>query len=204
MVRIRHPSEDHLLDFYQTPPEATRALLANQQLPHGIWEPHCGHGAIAEALLDAGHAVYASDVENRGYPHQAATVDFLCTRRCPRGVDAIVMNPPFSAAAIHVRHALQLCPLVVVLLRLTFLEAGNDKTEAGRARLWCLDRGHLSKVLVFKERLPMMHREGWTGPRSTSTTAFAWFVFDGDHVGPATIQRISWKAIQPVVGTPGS
>lgn len=193
MVVIRHPLTDHPRDFYQTPPEATRALLAHERLPHGLWEPHCGHGAIVEVLLDAGHAVVATDIEYRGYPFQSGTGSFLDYSRCPKGVDAIVMNPPFSEAAIHIRHALTLCPLVMALLRLTFLEAGNPTTEAGQARLFCLDRGHLVRVLVFRNRLPMMHREGWEGPKSTSTTAFAWFVFDGDHDGPATIQRISWS-----------
>lgn len=192
MVVIRHPLTDHPRDFYQTPPEATRALLAHERLPHGLWEPHCGHGAIAEVLLDAGHAVVATDIENRGYQFQSGTGSFLDYDRCPKGVEAIVMNPPFSEAAIHVRHALMICPLVVALLRLTFLEAGNEKTESGRARLFCLDRGHLARVLVFKSRLPMMHREGWEGPKSTSTTAFAWYVWDGDYVGPTTIRRISW------------
>jgi hypothetical protein len=178
------------LDFYQSPPEATRALIAAERLPHGLWEPHCGHGAIAEILLDAGHAVVCTDVEYRGYTHQCAAFDFLEAKQCPAGVDGIVMNPPFSAAAVHVQHALRICPYVAALLRLTFLEAGNEKTESGRARLFCLDGGHLARVHVFRQRLPLMHREGWTGPRSTSTTAFAWFIFDGDHSGPATIHRI--------------
>lgn len=192
MVRIRHAQKDRGNDFYATPPEATRALIRAQQLPHGIWEPHCGMGALAEILLDAGHAVVATDVEHRGYQFQSGTFNFLTARKCPPGVDAIVMNPPYATAALHVQHALMLCPFVVALLRLSFLEAGNEKTELGRARLWCLDRGHLAKVLVFIQRLPMMHREGWEGPRSTNTVPFAWFVFDGDHKSPATIHRISW------------
>ena len=106
------------------------------------------------------------------------------------------MNPPYEAAAIHVWHALQLCPFVVALLPLTFLEAGNTKTRAGRARIMCLDRGHLAKVLVFIERLPLMHRDGWGGPRSTSTKSYAWFIFDGDHQGDAVVRRISWKGAQ--------
>ena len=139
----------------------------------------------------AGHAVYASDIEDRGYPHQSSTGSFLKAKRCPAGVDGIVMNPPYAGAAIHIQHALRMCPFVCALLRLSFLEAGNEKTEAGRARLWCLDKGHLARVLVFQQRLPMMHREGWEGPRSTNTVPFAWFVFDGDHTGPTTLHRIS-------------
>ena len=190
MVKIRHAMDDRGWDFYQTPPEATRALLRCEQLPHGIWEPHCGLGAIAEVLLDAGHAVYCTDAKDRGYAFQAASMDFLEAKCCPPGVEAMVMNPPFAEAAIHIRHALMICPQVYALLRLTFLEAGNEKTESGRARLWCLDRGYLARVHVFRSRLPLMHREGWNGPRSTNTVAFAWFVWDGDHNGPATIGRI--------------
>jgi hypothetical protein len=187
---IRHPRSERPLDFYQTPPQATLALLRAERLPYGLWEPHCGYGAIAEVLLDAGHAVCATDIENRGYLHQSGTFSFLSQRRCPADVEGIVMNPPFSEAAIHIRHALTICPYVCALLRLTFLEAGNEKTESGRARLWCLDRGYLARVHVFTARLPMMHREGWTGKKTTSTTAYAWFVFDGDHTGPASINRI--------------
>jgi len=192
-VRSRHGAKDRGLQLYETAPDATRALLAHQQLPHGIWEPHVGKGALAEVLFAAGHAVYCSDIVDRGYPYQSATGDFLKSTGCPQGVDGIVMNPPFAWAALHVRHALQLCPYVAALLPLAFLEAGNEITELGRARLWCLDKGHLAQVLVFKSRLPMMHRDGWEGPKASSNVAYAWFVFDADHSGPATIHRINWK-----------
>jgi hypothetical protein len=192
-VRSRHSAEDRGLQLYETVPVATRAMLANVDLPHGLWEPHCGKGALADVLLDAGHAVYCSDIVDRGYPLQAATGNFLKSTGCPQGIEGIVMNPPFATAALHVKHALQLCPFVVALLPLAFLEAGNEKTEAGRARLWCLDRGHLAKVLVFIERLPMMHRDGWQGKLSTSNVPYAWFVFSGDHQGDAIVRRISWR-----------
>ena len=193
MQRIKHVQADRGLDFYPTPTCAVTALMRAENLPHGLWDPSCGMGGITEPLLDAGHAVCATDIEDRGYSHQSATGCFLKSRRVPHGVEGIVMNPPYSEAAIHVQHALTICPYVVALLRLQFLEAGNEKTEAGRARLFCLDRGHLARVHIFRERLPLMHREGWTGNRSTNTVAFAWFVFDGDHNGPTTIHRISWK-----------
>jgi len=192
-VRSRHSAADRGLQLYETVPVATRALLANHELPHGLWEPHCGKGALAEVLLDASHAVYCSDIVDRGYPLQASVGDFLKATSCPAGVDGIVMNPPFATAALHVQRALQLCPFVVALLPLAFLEAGNEKTAAGRARMWCLDRGWLEMVLVFIERLPMMHRDGWQGKLSTSNVPYAWFIFSGDHVGDASVRRISWK-----------
>lgn len=193
-VRSRHSAADRGLQLYETVPVAVHALMAHEQLPHGLWEPHCGRGAIAEILLDAGHAVYCSDIVDRGYAHQHSTGDFLKATRCPAGVEGIIMNPPFAQAAFHVRHALQLCPYVVALLPLAFLEAGQEKTKSGRARLWCLDKGHLARVLVFKERLPMMHRDGWAGKRSTSNVPYAFYIWDGDHRGDTTVRRISWKS----------
>jgi hypothetical protein len=56
-----------------------------------------------------------------------------------------------------------------------------------------LDGGQLARIYVFSNRLPMMHRHGWTGPIATSQTAYAWFVFDRNHEGPTTLRRISWK-----------
>ena len=62
----------------------------------------------------------------------------------------IVTNPPFKLAAQFAAHALSLCPRVAMLLRLSFLESGNEKTKAGRARLFALDGGHLARVFVFR------------------------------------------------------
>jgi hypothetical protein len=72
-----------------------------------------------------------------------------------------------------------------MLLRLAFLESVR--------RTPILDTGHLARVRVFKRRAPMMHRDGWTGPRVTSAMAFAWFVWCRDHQGPTTLSRIDWK-----------
>ena len=58
-----------------------------------------------------------------------------------------------------------------------------------------LERGALARVHVFRNRLPMMHRDGWTGPRASSAMAFAWFVWDRNHSGPTTIGRISWERL---------
>jgi hypothetical protein len=51
----------------------------------------------------------------------------------------IVTNPPFKLAAQFVAHALSLCPRVAMLLRLSFLESGNEKTKGRQARLHVVD-----------------------------------------------------------------
>ena len=106
-------------------------------------------------------------------------------QRIPDDCEAIVTNPPFKLAHQFVAHALELCPKVVMLLRLAFLESER--------RCDILDNGMLARVYPFRKRLPMMHREGWEGRKANSGMAFAWFVWDRDHQGPATIQRISWE-----------
>jgi hypothetical protein len=83
-----------------------------------------------------------------------------------------------------VRHALTLVPEVVVLMRLAFLE--------GVRRSDLIDE-KLQSVMVFRDRLPMMHRHDWTGPRSTSAMAFAWMTFSPAPMGSTILRRISWK-----------
>ena len=51
-------------------------------------------------------------------------------------------------------------PRVVMLLRLAFLES--------KRRSGILDGGQLARVHVFRNRLPMMHRAGWAGPKASS------------------------------------
>jgi hypothetical protein len=173
-------------DLYETPPQAVNALLDAEVLPPIIWEPACGPGAIARTLRSAGYQVHATDlVDYDSLDQDRAHCDFLLEQRVPPGVQAIVTNPPFKLANKFVQHGLELCPYVVMLLRLTFLESVS--------RTSILESGDLARIHVFKNRLPMMHRAGWTGNKVTNPTAFAWFVWDRNHLGPATVNRIAWN-----------
>jgi len=180
----RHSFADRGVDLYETPPQAVHALLAVEPLPQRIWEPACGRGAIVGVLRARGHIVLATDLYDHGCPRSTSGVDFL-TASLPSRIDVAMTNPPYRHADGFVRHALALgVPKVVMLLRLAFLES------AGRSDI--LDSGKLARVYPFIERLPMMHRDGWAGPRTkTGAICFAWFVWQRDHHGPATIQRIS-------------
>ena len=112
-------------------------------------------------------------------------VDFLTTTKAPPGVECTLTNPPYKCATEFVARAVELTPLVVMLLRFTFMES--------KRRTPILKSGRLARVHVFRERLPMMHRHGWAGPKASSSIAFAWFVFDRNHTGPTTLDRISWE-----------
>ena len=161
----RAPLSERGHDLYQTPPEAVHALMRVERLPVSIWEPACGPGAIARILVNAGHSVLATDLVDYASPHQdAAGWDFLMERTPPPGIDCIITNPPFKNADAFVARAMALCPKVIMLLRLAFLESER--------RRGILDGGMLARVHVFRNRLPMMHRDAWAGPKATSSLAF--------------------------------
>ena len=181
----RAPFSERGNDLYETPSVAVDSLLKVEELPQVLWEPSCGPGAIVRILRGSGRVVYATDLVEYNSPDQDESGwDFLNEQQIPIGVQAIVTNPPFMLANEFVAHALELCPKVVMLLRLAFLESER--------RTPILDNGYLARVHVYRKRLPMMRRAEWAGRKSNSGMAFAWFVWDKDHVGPTTIQRISW------------
>lgn len=167
-------------DFYPTPPEAVHALCKHEKFTGSIWEPACGDGAISKVLTDYGYSVISTDLVNRGYG--ANRIDFLMERH-PRAPN-IVTNPPFKNSEEFARHALTLTTgKVVFLLRLVWL-AGKSRGEMFR-------RSPLARVLIFSSRLPMMHRGGYEGPKSSSAIDFAWFVFEHGYIGKPTIDWIS-------------
>jgi len=103
----------HSSDFYETPPEATRALLGVLDLQEGtrVWEPAVGAGAISLVLDLAGMDVTGTDIRAQG-------VDFL---QCePIACDWIITNPPFNLANEFVRRAWSIDVPFAFLLKATF------------------------------------------------------------------------------------
>jgi hypothetical protein len=180
-------------DLYETPPAAVHALAAVEELPPVIWEPCAGRGAIMRELVRLGFRVVAHDLHawpdaDRGI---IAGRDFFRAKRAPVGISCIITNPPFKMADAFVRHGLELVPRVIVLQRLAALEG------AGRSDL--IDY-HLRRVWLGRERLPMMHREGWNGRKlKVAGAPFAWFVFEHEprHQPAFAITRISWRGALP-------
>ncbi len=139
-------------ELHETPAIAVHKLLQAEPLPGHIWDCCCGPGAILRVLRPAGHTVTASDIRNynslehverilrktghedidgalRAYvpPNQDFVQDFLQKTMMPAGVEAMVMNPPFSKAAAFIRHALALgVPKVIALVRLAWLEFDDE------------------------------------------------------------------------------
>jgi hypothetical protein len=180
----RHPLAERGLDLYQTPAVAVKALLRAERIPHSVLEPCAGRGAVARVLRDHGHAVICNDIVDYGFPLHTVG-DFLATTAMPAGCDCILTNPPFNIVEPFVAHALELSPLVIMLLRLAFLESER--------RCGILEDRGLARIHVFRKRLPMMHRDQWARKNANSGMAFGWFVWDRNHTGPTVIDRISWE-----------
>ncbi len=158
-------------DFYPTPPEGTRALLAVERFDGPIWEPACGDGAISKELIAAGYTVESTDLVDRGYGQHG--VDFLMEWQ-PRAPN-IITNPPFKMVAPFMRKSLALTTgKVAMLLRLACLE--------GAERGLIFQRSPLARVWVFSKRLQFV-RPGWEDTGAGGMLPFAWFVWDHAHSG---------------------
>jgi hypothetical protein len=165
------------LNYFPTPPWATRALVEeilwpNRLLParrsEGVcWEPACGGGHMAIPLREYFERVYATDVHDWG--HGIGGTDFLSLREGPFDTRWIITNPPFTLAEQFLDRALAIATHgVALLVRLQWLE-GETRWQS----IFC-DRKPLI-VAPFAERVSMI--EGAWDPEASSATAYAWFIW---------------------------
>lgn len=165
------------LDFFPTPPWATRALIEQLKaremtapLVHEsqtVWEPACGEGHMARPLGETFRRVLASDVCDYGWGHEVD--DFLMPRPPIVGIDWIITNPPFKLGAEFARTALDRTRMGVALFcRSAFLE-GEERFHT----LFAVHRPAL--ILQFAERVPVV--KGRYDPDASSATAYSWIVW---------------------------
>jgi hypothetical protein len=189
----RHPLAERADDLYETPAVAVEALLRVEKIPHRVWEPACGPGAIVRVLRAHGHHVLASDLVDYKTPDQDFSRRDFLMEPMPPGYECILTNPPYKLVEPFVARAIDLCPLVVMLLRFAFFEAGAGRTKKAALRRYVLDERPPARIHVFRLRLPMMHRAIWEGRKANSGMAFAWWVWEHGHAGPTAVDRISWE-----------
>lgn len=187
-------------DFYASPYAALPPLLMaeGRKLPRVIWEAAAGNGALVIPLRNRRFQVYASDINDWGCPQCEAGVDFLSDVAVRVGDRIAAMhgdefgiatNPPFNIIEPFIERATKMAPYVAILCRLAFLES------EGRMKWW--RQVGLRRVHVIAERLPMMHRHGYTGPKlSNAGMCFAWFIFEPQKrpTNVVPLRWISWKA----------
>ena len=175
-VMARRHEPPHALDFFPTPPWATRALfrhvlpILDVKFVECVWEPACGEGHMATVIAEfTNEPVIATDIFDYGYG--VNSIDFLDTTGPPftRSAQWIVTNPPFRLADQFALRAFDLAhDGVALLLRTQWLE--------GEERYRSIFRDHPPSLLApFTERVPML-RGRWD-PHASTATAYSWFVW---------------------------
>lgn len=177
------------LDYFPTPPFATRALCeflrdGPPSLPLDdlhAWEPACGELHMVRPLREYFLTVRASDVHQYG---ENGIVDFPFMGGLSDPTDWIITNPPFKLADAFIKTALRVARGgVAMLLRGAFLE-GQDRY----AQLF--SQTPPDYVLQFVERVAMLEgrlvRIGEVDPfaekpgtKVSTATSYCWFVWLG-------------------------
>ena len=183
---LKEPAPWQALEFFPTPPWATRALVHRvfpnlRDLPAGgsAWEPCAGLGHMSDVLVEAFDRVRASDVflypfEGPARPairHWIERFDFLdeAAVAAAEPVDWIITNPPFTKAARMLGLALAKARIgVAFLMRMQWLEGAQRYAEV-------FARRGPTVIAPFVERVPMC--EGGWDPDGSTATMYAWFVW---------------------------
>jgi predicted RNA methylase len=171
------------LDFFPTPPWATRALceavlptLYTSLSGATVWEPACGEGHMAYVLTEYAAKVYASDIAQ--YRGGVDICDFTERDTWPNAdmcADWVITNPPFGDLTI---------PFV-----LNALDAAKDGVAMFVRSQWAVEgierfekifRPHPPTLMAFfTERVPLC--KGRWDPDGSTATAYCWLVWRRGH-----------------------
>jgi hypothetical protein len=168
-------------DFYATHPDSTEALLKVEKIIYPALEPACGEGHISKLL---GEKTVSMDLIDRGYG--IAGIDFL-KFDYPEKFNTVITNPPFNLFQEFVEKALEISEKKVIMFgKLVALE--------GQKRASFLQTTPLRTVYVFKRRQkPLWNGQDYSeviGKKTSSTMAFAWFVWEKGYAGKPQIEWI--------------
>lgn len=201
VVASRAPGTADALDYFPTPPWATRAfvpILRELDPAIGsrvIWEPAAGQGHMAIPLSESGAIVVASDIELRAWAAAARDllfarggarigldVDFLSCRDVTVAADWVITNPPFNQAVEFVERGLDVANVgVAVLVRTAWVEGAIRYRRLFEPRPPAM-------IAQYVERVPMI-KDRWD-PDASTATAYAWFVWLKDK--PAVETEFRW------------
>lgn len=130
-------------DLYPTPADVTYSVIPYLEdlLPTGsrILEPACADGQMSRALEEFGYIVDSFDLRP-DVKYGTGGVDFLDPENDFRIIsefgdggkmieqyNAVWTNPPFVAAELFIRRALEIAPVVVMLLKAQYWNTTNRK-----------------------------------------------------------------------------
>ena len=174
MAQRKEPTDS--LDFFPTPPWATRALME-----HGIYkefyqdevclEPAAGQGHMSGVLGEYFDTVIARDIHDYGAGIE--TRDFLddgtLFESQQDSVDWVITNPPFNLAIDFVKRGLAIAQVgVAVLVRTNWAEGVARYKEL-------FDLSPPYYWAVFTERVPM--HKGRVDPKGSTATSYSWAIW---------------------------
>jgi hypothetical protein len=159
-------------DDYPTPTWVTQIIVPYlRRHASFVWDPAMGSGQMTLALARAGFRVLGT------------TDDFLTQTKVPElGIDAVCTNPPYGPcrdgklACQFIEHALELVPVVAMLLRIDF-DSAKTRTHLFR------DCPAFAQKIVLLDRIVWFAREGAPGPSDNH----CWAIWNKRHIGPAIV-----------------
>jgi hypothetical protein len=195
MARRREPPDS--LDYFPTPPWATRALFEHVLRPLKLfrdrqdqaWEPACGEGHMSAVLEEYFATVIATDVfdysggePSRWPPGWWSTLDVLDPHATTPVADWIITNPPFKTAEDFTRRLVPIAQRgVAFLVRTAWLES--------RPRYELFQQHPPAIVAQFAERVPMV--KGRWDPEASTATSYCWVLWlKGEPTGGTILMWI--------------
>lgn len=194
MQNRREPPDS--LDFFPSPPWATRALCVHVMPRLGLgfrgrqtWEPAAGAGHMSRVLAEYTSHVFASDVHDYGQGFGVGSFvgegpDVLRPfglSNPKHRIDWIITNPPFNLAAEFALTAFGLADRVAFLVRTSWLEGGERFREI-------FEPHPPTAIAQFSERVPMV--KGRWDPGASTATSYCWVVWAKDEERAPT--RFLW------------
>jgi hypothetical protein len=190
------------LDYFPTPPFATRALCEflkgqGQALDQQVcWEPACGEGHMARPLREYFADVIASDVHRYSDDHELFDFTLTAMAGGQEQPDWVITNPPFRLAVEFIQAANAITRKgFAMLVRSAFLEGGERYRQL-------FSQLPPTFALQFSERVVMLEgrliRAGDVDPfsdqpdrRARSATAYCWLVWLSGQSGATELHWIA-------------
>ena len=172
------------LDQFDTPPVALGPLFEHEPLLAGVTtvvEPFCGLGNLVIAMRARGLVVHASDIQDRGCP-DSTVIDFLAMTERPASCDVLLSNPPYAKTMkIHrTRMGTRISPD-----RVLAQDCHSCTPPTGSSA--CTRRGICVASMSWRSDYRTCTTPISPAKKASQSQVHAWFVFDRDYCGPATI-----------------
>lgn len=181
------------LDYFGTPPWATRALLERLNISKHtrLWDPACGRGFMTRPMSEYSECVMGSDIHDYGF---GSVLDFLSDDAEQQKImcDWVIANPPFKAAAEFVYRGLTRSSRgVAVLVRTAFAEGRGRynnlfKQHRPSFRFQFVDRVVMHKGDPPDPDIPLRvwdkRKEDFVMRKPSTATSYEWMVWDRNVV----------------------